>query len=360
MLNKYNLFIAVCSKTFAAVWLLSVFYSCGRKTQSHVVVPAFYYWKSVLSLNQFEQQQMNALHVQTLYIKCFDVDWDDITHQPVPKAKLQCNNFSLPDSLHIIPTVFITNECILKVDSGSVPQLANKIHQLVQDMITAYHFNNIDEFQLDCDWTPSTKEKYFLLLRTIYHQPFSVKDKTVTPTLSSTIRLHQIKYITKTGVPPVNKGLLMCYNMGNLKDPAAENSILDVSELKKYIGNLQTYPLPLDVGLPVFDWKVLFRNNAYNGLIENLPDSLLTNPFVAQQHNRFTFLKDTVLQGYSFLKGDVLRNEQCDAKTVIEAAALITQQLKNTRLMVSLYHLDSVILKKYSLHELEAMYNSLR
>ena len=143
--------------------------------------------------------------------------------------------------------------------------------------------------------------------------------------ISATIRLHQIKFLAKTGVPPVSKGLLMCYNMGNLKNPATKNSIIETEELKKYIDNLAAYPLPLDVALPLFNWKVLFRNNTYAGLIQNLPDSLLTNPFISKAGNRYLFLKDSLLAGYPFKKGDVLRNEQSEYSEIISTAGAISK-----------------------------------
>ena len=198
----------------------------------------------------------------------------------------------------------------------------------------------------------SSKEKYFLLLN-------NIKQKTTNIKLSCTIRLHQIKYIAKTGVPPVDRGLLMCYNMGNLKDPATKNSILETAELKKYIGNLSNYSLPLDVAFPLFDWKVLYRNNFYTGLIQNLPDTLFSNSFSAKTGNRYQVLKDTLLQGYDLRKGDMIRDEQSDIKELLAAANEISKHLKNTQPRVSLYHLDSLILSKYSTHELESIYNSL-
>jgi hypothetical protein len=152
----------------------------------------------------------------------------------------------------------------------------------------------------------------------------------------------------------------MCYNMGNLKNPATKNSIIETEELKKYLGNLSNYALPLDVALPLFDWKVLFRNNTYTGLIENLPDAVLINSFALKKENRFELLKDTLLQGYDLKKGDILRSEQSDYSEILSAAGEVNKRLKNTRPRVSLYHLDSVILNKYTLHELEAIYNSMR
>ena len=151
----------------------------------------------------------------------------------------------------------------------------------------------------------------------------------------------------------------MCYNMGNLKDPASKNSILETEELKKYIGNLSTYPLPLDVAFPLFDWKVLYRNNVYAGLIQGLPDAAFSSSFCSKTSNRYHVLKDTLLQGYNLRKGDMIRDEQSDIKEVLAAENEIAKHLKNTPLRVSLYHLDSVILSKYSTHELESIYNSL-
>ncbi|HQW84267.1 MAG TPA: hypothetical protein PK987_07405, partial [Ferruginibacter sp.] len=201
-------------------------------------------------------------------------------------------------------------------------------------------------------WTASTKNKYFALLNNFH----ALKPNT---TLSATIRLHQVKYVAKTGIPPVNRGLLMCYNMGNLKDPATKNSIIETAELQKYISGLVSYPLPLDVALPLFDWKVLYRNNVYKGLIQNLPNMVFNNSFSQKKENRYVILKDTLLQGYNLQNGDIIRDEQSNYKEIISAAKAVNHQLKNTRLRVSLYHLDSVILNKYTNHELESIFNSL-
>ena len=66
------------------------------------------------------------------------------------------------------------------------------------------------EIQLDCDWNSSTQKKYFNLIEEMKLYP--TWENIV---WSATIRLHQLKYPKQTGVPPVNKGVLMFYNMGN-------------------------------------------------------------------------------------------------------------------------------------------------
>lgn len=326
--------------------------------------PSFYYWKSVLKLSAVEKKRLHDLRIKTLYVKFFDVAWDAAHNAAVPIATLQTSENQLPKGIAVIPVVFITNECIQKIDSVAAGNLAANIYVLIKSIYQARHFNynsdssGISEIQIDCDWTASTRNKYFTLLKNLssYVHNDSIGQHC---NISCTIRLHQVKYFSSTGVPPVNKGLLMCYNMGNLKNPATQNSILETDELKKYLGNLSSYPLPLDVAFPLFEWKVLFRNNIYTGLIENLPDTFFNDSFARQTSNRFEITKDTSLQGYTFKEGDIIRIEKSNYKDILSAAYEINQRLKNTTLRVSLYHLDSLILNKYSLNEMETIYNSM-
>jgi hypothetical protein len=343
---------------------VSLFSSCKNKREERQVERSFYYWRSVLKFNDYEKQQLDSLKVKTLYIKFFDVIWDETKKDAMPVSKLLADKNALGSlqpqgsnnpGFSIIPTVFITNECMQKIDSAQIQNLAQNIHSLIIQLIESYSLNAIAEVQFDCDWTATTKHNYFLLLEKIK----ALWKNTAIP-ISATIRLHQIKFLTKTGIPPVDKGLLMCYNMGNLKDPASSNSIIETKELKKYIGDLSNYPLPLDVALPLFDWKVLFRNNQYSGLIRDLSSSAFTNSFTKKSGNRFEILKDTLLQGYELKKGDILKDEQSNYEEIITTANEISSRLKNTRTRVVLYHLDSVLLSKYSTYELESIYNSLR
>lgn len=343
---------------FFILFFSALLISCNPKHEPRHIERSFYYWKSVLNLTDFEKQQLHALDVNTIYLKCFDVDWDEVKKVAVPVAKLQHTEYAqgfvdqMPKGMQIIPTVFITNACIKNIDALQTKMLAEQIIQLLKSLINKVDFDAVPEVQIDCDWTESTRDKYFVLLKHI---------KALKPNaqLSATIRLHQIKYIAKTGVPPVDRGLLMCYNMGNLKDPATLNSILETAELKKYVGNLSTFPLPLDMAFPLFSWKVLYRNNRYTGLIQNLPDSVFSNSFCRRSGNRFFILHDSLLAGYDLRKGDMIRDEQSNIKEVFAAANEIGKHLKNTPLRVSLFHLDSVILSKYKIHELESIYNSL-
>jgi hypothetical protein len=327
-------------------------HACNRseKHSPRTVNHAFYYWKSNFRLSAYEKSKADSLNIDTLYVKFFDVDWDEATRQPIPKAVV---SFKEKPAFAIIPAVFITNESLQQMDVGKANWLAGKIVTLVQGLITKENLPQPSEIQIDCDWSASTKEKYFALLQQV---------KALLPgiTLSATIRLYQTKYHRKAGVPPVDKGLLMCYNMGNLKDVTAGNSIIEVAELKKYIDNLDNYPLPLDVALPVFNWQVWFGKDGYKGIIRDWPWDFAGDRLFVKNGNKLTVQADTLLNGYDLKKGDVIRLETSDGKEVLAAAQLVSGRLKNTCCRVSLYHLDSLLLSKYSTNELESIFNCLR
>jgi len=326
--------------------------SCRENRPERKVDRAFYYWKSVFHLSATEVKKLDQLQVHTLYVKYFDVEWDPSAQAPVPVAPLRNSTGQLPPSIRVIPVIFITNACLEKLDTSGIRSLAEKMNQLLQSLHQQIFHSAYGEIQLDCDWTPKTRDVYFSLI-----QAFR---KVTGARLSATIRLHQVKYISSAGIPPVDRGLLMCYNMGNLRNASTRNSIIDATEFKKYTSRLGDYPLPLDLALPLFSWKVLFRQNEYKGLLRELPDSVLRHSFLQLEENRYRVLKDTLLAGYSFFEDDIIRVEESRYETIMSVAAELNARLKNSTPRLSLYHWDSLLLSKYPDHELEAIYNSLR
>jgi len=330
------------------IFFLLLFCSCNNR-EERTVQRSFYYWKTVFQLSPKEQQTLQELSVQKLYVKFFDVDWDKPTNTATPVAKSIFKEMP-PHNLSITPVVFITQEPLQRLNKNGLDSLSKNIATLLSSIASKNNLKLSNEVQLDCDWTSSTKENYFYLLNQLNQQSF-FKNKI----LSATIRLHQLKFISQNGVPPVDRGLLMCYNMGNLRYPQTENSIIEEEELKKYINNLGTYPLPLDVALPIFDWYVLFEGTQYKGLLR---DFHLTGENAKEQ--RIEFSSDTVINGYRFKTGQWLRHEKSDADVVKKCTALISKKLKAKELTVILYHLNEEIVNQYSLHELESFYNGFR
>ena len=354
--NKIN-YRQMHTKSIVTTTALVIFMAsagCNGSSEKDIKTDkAFYHWKSVFNPTAYEKETLSALNVKTLYIKFFDVDWDNNSNRPLPVAPLRIKDTSyLQKDVKIIPVIFVTNSCIRHLDSLQAEVLGGKIIDLVNATCALYQLH-YSEFQMDCDWTERTREPYFILLR-------SIKKQQPAKILSATIRLYQIKYRGKTGVPPVDRGMLMSYNMGNLKDPSSANSILDTKELKKYISGLSLYPLQLDIALPLFDWKVLFRKDSYAGLIENLPDTFLNNvAFTTISANHYQAKKDTVLDGYAFNKGDVVRKETSGYGELLAAEKILAKNISGSQCRISLFHLDSLILKKYTTHEMENIFSGL-
>jgi hypothetical protein len=326
--------------------LLVFLAACSQKKEIEVQ-RSFYFWKSVYHLSEKEKKVVDSLAIQTLYVKLFDVEWNSTRSTSLPIAQIIFKE-EPSQNIQIVPVVFITNEAIANSKEEQIDSLSINIARLAEQISSSNHLHLSNEIQIDCDWTKNTKEKYFRLLRLIHQQDFFRGKK-----LSATIRLHQLKFINETGVPPVDKGLVMCYNMGNLRDPGVRNSILDPELLKQYINHLEDYPLATDVALPIFDWWVWFRQNRFKGLIHS---NSLDPDF--SKGSKFIFEKDTVLNGYTFERNDWLRYESSEPKDVIEAAKIIRKKYAGSKINVVLYQLDDYFLNKYSLHEMENIYDS--
>ncbi len=323
-------------------------FACNTR-EERAVQRSFYYWKTVFHLTPKEQKTLQDLSVRNLYVRFFDVDWNDArqTAEPVAKSVFQQQP---PTGVSITPVVFITQEPLQKSDTAALNGLAVNIANLLSSISSNNSLQLSTEIQIDCDWTAKTKESYFHLLNQLKDQAFFQGKK-----LSATIRLHQLKFITQNGVPPVDKGLLMSYNMGNLRHPQTKNSIIEEEELNKYINNLQKYKLPLDVALPIFDWYILFEGAQYKGLVRDFkPGEKLAS------EDRIVFEQDTTINGYAFKKGQWLRHEKSDAEVIQNCAERISKKLQRGELTVILYHLDQTNLSKYNQNELESFFDSFR
>lgn len=219
--------------------LLFYFVFFGTACQQRSKTINFYYWRTVFSPDSLEQKTLKDNSVQTLYIRYFDVDWPQEDTLPVPVAPIHFD--SIPTGYSVIPVVFIRNRVFEKLPSATLPALTGKVFALVRRINNSARVQP-GEIQFDCDWTERTKDNYFSFLRQ-YRQRSGAR-------LSCTIRLHQVKYSDRTGIPPVDHGVLMFYNMGNI-DAGSGSSIYDRSIAHRYTPSLRSYPLMLDLALPV-------------------------------------------------------------------------------------------------------------
>ncbi|MDI9340856.1 MAG: hypothetical protein QM534_09845 [Sediminibacterium sp.] len=284
---------------FAGVtFLLVLLLSCrpDRKEPS-----SFYYWKSTFQLSPLERQALRNSADSIIYIRFFDVEWDAISQKARPVAPIQWQE-ALPSYLKVCPVVFIKNEVFEKNNSDSLVALAKHVYQLVQ-RIGAKTGQSLKTIQVDCDWTLSTRDRYFTFLKAL---------KTESGLrLQATIRLHQIKYRQQTGVPPVEEGVVMYYNMSALNSGKI-NSIYDRHQARLYLPALKNYPLPLHYALPVFSWAVAHDGQKVTALLNKTNRGQLERDthFLKTDDNTFKVKQSFFRNGYYLKQGWTLKLEE--------------------------------------------------
>lgn len=331
------------------------YFAPTKPTPPRQLTNAFYYWKSEFSLSGYEKKALAQNSINKLYIRFFDVDWDPVSKQAVPKAVVY---FKENPPVAFVPTVFITNRTLEKLSWGGVEELAKKITEKIKTLSATIAPNQpVTEVQIDCDWSLSTRRSYFQLLTQLNkHLPTQI-------TLSATIRLHQIKFYRTTGVPPVARGMLMYYNMGDWKSLRTENSILDLTTASRYADYISDYPLPLDVVLPLFRWAIFYRNGRPLKIINHLSLKDFQNNSLfkkAPETNQYIVRKNTHLWGISVRRGDRFRVEESTVNNLSISAKTLAQEIQNTKLTFALYHLDSTNLSHYERDSLQQIIQAFR
>jgi hypothetical protein len=310
----------------------------------------FYYWKSNFRLERADDDTLTRLGVSYLYIKFFDVVWSNGA-KPVSKIRF---TVPPPPHLRVVPTVFITNDTFKKITSASVADLAHKISFKIR-RICATNGLPLFEIQIDCDWTDSTRQKYFDLLKQLQKELRSDHIQ-----ISATIRLHQIKYYRRTGVPPVDRGVLMFYNMADPTDYDTDNSILDLNIARRYTQNLRCYPLSLDVALPLFSWGVVFQDRRFIGLARGYRRVDLKRPaFEPYRERFFRATANVYLHGTQLYRGDLIRIEESTYDQCRQSAAWIKRNLKpDPHRRVLFFHFDQTDIGVMGLEKLDQIYRS--
>lgn len=316
--------------------------SCSNNSNKETT-RGVYFWKTSFSLSTSELNWLKETEINKLYVRFFDVDWNPTTNAAVPVGDVSIETKSI-DGVEIVPVVFITNRTLISIPDSLISELSINIHKKIFAKLKLFEDQTTKEIQLDCDWTETTRNKYFSLIEHITE--LTQKDKIE---ITATIRLHQVKFFSKTGVPPIKRGMLMFYNMSDVSDMQTINSIYDEDVAKRYLTNFDKYPIDLDVVLPAFSWACWFRNGKLKNLINDLKVKNLESNmnFVKEDKNIFRATKEFYLMGNYILTGDYLRVEETDFNTTLNAAKLLAPHIKNKKINVSIYHLNREVIKSY-------------
>lgn len=340
-LYDMNRFIYAIIACFFAI----SFSSCNHKesTETSTSTNAVYFWKSWVNISDDEKNFLTENNVDKVYLRFFDIRVDSWSG-PVPDAEVGTYKSDFPDGTEIVPCVFITLEAI-KGMSGREKEFAKKIYNRIDAKCKNGNLS-FNEIQLDCDWTESTRDTFFTLCKELKTLT-SAHDKK----LSATIRLHQLSQPN----PEVDKGVLMVYNVGELKNPKETNSILRSDIVKKYLDEAPKYSIPLDVAYPVFSWGVVFNGTEFNRLtkIDTNPDSI---PELTRLHDNIFALQSNISDEVNMDFRQTVRYEMASFDELMKTKQLVEEYLGYKPQNTILYHLDKNQLSKYTPAQIKKIY----
>ena len=331
----------------AGLWLKDSFFTRNRVTKS------VYFWKNTFDITTKDSAFLNQMGIDKVYCKLMDVDWSPV-HHAFPASQTRIYKTTQLRQ-QFVPVVFITNRTMQYCTDYEVTELAQKLWSKITLLKKDY---KIDEIQLDCDWTESTRKKYFNLIR-------ALKEISATK-VSVTIRLHQYKYRSRTGIPPADRGMLMCYNIDDIKNIKTVNSIYTEKEALKYFTVKSPYPLELDFALPSFSWGVLFSRGEFKAIIDEWDETTLNQRTYITPigDNRYQITEDIVLQrpeafnDIYLRNGDIIRYENIDKEALISSASVAHHALNNNTPAVAFFSYDTLTIKTFGLDTYEKVYST--
>lgn len=334
--------------------LLCILTSCHNNSERKNK-RSFCYWKTKYVFSDQDKDLAKHLHLDHLYIRYFDVKWDKVQQDARPIGVLKVSN----DSLYvdqITPSVFFTNDIFLNMNLSQLDTLAFNIKGQIEYINRIYSKHQLgdkySDILIDCDWSKRSKEKFFYFLEKLKKL---LPDKEVTTTL----RLWQYKNQKLAGIPPVNRVLLMCYNLQAANNYDVENSIVTLDEIKKYTEGVK-YPLIVDLALPVFSWSVFFRNKEFKGVVNNaLKDDYFNNRKYTQiSPSRFILEEEMVVGKFFARPGDEVRVEGLSMLELNELADYLFATVKmseDSRLTFFSWDIEENSIN--NMYEIENIYN---
>jgi len=328
------------SKLGIVILLLLLLNSCSSKKKEVF----FYHWTTDFELSDAKKQLLDSLDSKKLYTKFFDVTYSGSQRGPLPTATIQFEDSKVVGNTELIPVVYITNEVFKEMKNPSeAEELARNISDKIGRLLKRYELK-AKELQFDCDWSMATRENYFTFLKAIRTQvSYQEMGK---PKLSATIRLHQVKYKEKTGIPPVDSGVIMFYNVGEVTSYTETNSILNIETVDKYVASLAEYPLEYDIAVPLFSWAVVFNQGEFRQLFSDVPSSALKR---LQKEGSYYYKEESGVFAvhYYLYEGDKMRYETVD-EPLLSALANRIKKYAAQDFNIIYYHLNSKVAAQFS------------
>lgn len=311
-MNNVMRIILVC------VVMATVVCACTKRERGERGLRSVYYWSTVYELDSAERAFLEREHVGRIYLRYFDVVVDD-EGRVMPNATVRFRS-EQPGGVEVVPTIYIMNECM----SRDVSQLDSLLLRRVMQMSETNDITGVREIQIDCDWTMTTRKTYYDFLMRLVERARKENIQ-----ISTTIRLHQLSQ----PVPPVERGVLMMYNTGDVRKWDGTNPILDMRDAGPYLRYLSDYDLPLSTAYPVFAWQVLFRGDKYIGIMHSDDD-------------------------LPVLPGDTVVERRVELPVLLEAKGAVGRERPDANDEVILFDLSSKTIKRINEYHYEKVFSN--
>lgn len=276
---------------------LGVAYWGAGKGSNPAGIPAnvsYYHWANSYT---DDPARLRIYAPTRLYLKLLDIGYREQSLSVNPTAVRS------PPSVPVIPVVFLDNDALKYAELETV----------YQQILTHIPPTQYQHLQVDCDWTEQTRDDYFAFLERL---------RADYPHISVTLRLHQVKYAQRTGVPPAERAVLMYYNMSDIRDPDTLNYILDNAVGQRYLQNFAEYPLPLDLALPLYRQTRVIRQGRLVQLVNSAEVNADKTERLKDNHYRVT--QGHYWQDYYLYPDDELRVDTVDLPALQQAAQALT------------------------------------
>lgn len=299
--------------------------------------------------NQIEY--VDTLRIQKYYQKFFEVGLDDAL-EPTPvdeiweggiedrqrmlENKDQENYTYFRDTIvrhpvFVVPCVYI-HQAVFLQKKLNTKALAQKVLSLLDWHLLEYDYpaaSRVNEFQIDCDWPVKGQVAYFEFLKALKNEMrHSIKFAHFQ--LSATLRLYPYKFPDKMGVLPVDRAMLMCYNLQPPDHRGQKRSIFSLKVLHDYLVGARVYPVALDIALPIFNLAYVYDEQLFQKMLHNV-DKEFKSILHHDNGYWYTVQKDTLIYDYpkdNFLrKGQLVKLEEVTLKELKKALQLIDQNV---------------------------------
>jgi hypothetical protein len=131
--------------------------------------------------------------------------------------------------------------------------------------------------------------------------------------------------------------------------------------LLPYLKGTKTYPLAIDIALPVFSWMQVYQYNRFVGLL-TAPDTAIDTYLEKEDDLWYIVKKDTVI-GHLYLRiGDRIKHEKVSEEVLTEAVSQLKKHINlkksGPKVGIAFFHLDKTHINTNNYESIIRLYTS--